>query len=159
VSKDQGAVTLKDGQHFYVFDLDGTLADCRRRMGLLDGTDQGYRRFFAAVGDDRPILHVISLLNLLNSTGHLVEIWSGRSDECRDLTKIWLSHNGMAPRRLTRMRRAGDKRPDDMVKREMLRESVWHGKTPTIVFDDRDRVVQMWRSEGIPCFQVAEGAF
>lgn len=26
-------------------------------------------------------------------------------------------------------------------------------------YDDRDRVVVMWRAEGIPCFQVAPGDF
>jgi hypothetical protein len=27
------------------------------------------------------------------------------------------------------------------------------------VFDDRDKVVAMWRRRGIPCFQVAPGDF
>jgi hypothetical protein len=26
-------------------------------------------------------------------------------------------------------------------------------------FDDRDRVVQMWRAAGVTCFQVAPGEF
>ena len=29
----------------------------------------------------------------------------------------------------------------------------------TAVFDDRDKVVQMWRENGVPCFQVAKGDF
>jgi len=33
------------------------------------------------------------------------------------------------------------------------------GYTPSVVFDDRDRVVKMWRENGIRCFQVAEGNF
>jgi len=28
-----------------------------------------------------------------------------------------------------------------------------------MVFDDRDQVVEMWRANGIPCFQVAPGNF
>jgi hypothetical protein len=157
--EDPGPVTLKDGQHFYVFDLDGTLADCQHRIWMLDGTDQGYRRFFAACVDDKPINHIISLLRILNGCGHLVEIWSGRSDECRQESEAWLKAHVLSPTWLTRMRRAGDKRPDAMVKAEMLRESVWYGKTPTMVFDDRDHVVAMWRAAGIPCCQVAPGAF
>jgi len=27
------------------------------------------------------------------------------------------------------------------------------------VFDDRDRVVKMWRDVGVTCFQVADGEF
>jgi hypothetical protein len=57
------------------------------------------------------------------------------------------------------MREAGDKRPDDAVKRRMLRRAAKLGKRPDVIFDDRDRVVKMWRSEGIPCFQVAPGDF
>jgi hypothetical protein len=33
------------------------------------------------------------------------------------------------------------------------------GYNPTLVFDDRSRVVEMWRKNGIKCFQVAEGNF
>ena len=27
------------------------------------------------------------------------------------------------------------------------------------VFEDRDRMVKMWRAAGVPCFQVADGEF
>jgi hypothetical protein len=33
------------------------------------------------------------------------------------------------------------------------------GFEPTLSFDDRDRVVKMWREEGIRCFQVDYGDF
>ena len=64
-----------------------------------------------------------------------------------------------APERF-RMRKAGDYRDDVEVKREWLAEI----EPPefarlTAVFDDRARVVQMWRDAGVPCFQVAPGEF
>lgn len=36
---------------------------------------------------------------------------------------------------------------------------VSHGYEPIMAFDDRDRVVKMWRDAGIPCAQVAPGDF
>lgn len=144
---------------FYVFDLDGTLADCQHRVPLIDGSDDGYRAFFAACHADAPIPHVIDIMRDLIAAGHNVEIWSGRSDECEAMTQAWLAAQGLDPLLLTFMRRAGDKRPDDVVKRQMLRRAAKLGKRPDVVFDDRDRVVAMWRAAGIPCLQVAPGDF
>lgn len=144
---------------FYVFDLDGTLADCQHRVPLIDGTDAGYRAFFAACSEDAPIRHAIEVMKALVHAGHHVEVWSGRSDECEAATQAWLAAQGLDPMHLTFMRRAGDKRPDDVVKRQMLRRAATLGKRPDVVFDDRARVVAMWRAEGVPCFQVAPGDF
>lgn len=138
---------------FYVFDLDGTLANLEHRKHLLDQKD--WRGFFAAVDGDEPIPKVFAVFHALMSAGHTIEIWSGRSDECRDLTRAWLIRHGVPESVPLIMRRAGDHRPDDLVKREFLRGC----NEPDVIFDDRKRVVDMWRSYGITCFQVAEGDF
>lgn len=137
---------------FYVFDLDGTLADCSHRLHHLERKD--WRAFFAACPDDKPIEHMIEVANALGWEGHRVEIWSGRSDEVRAQTEEWLLAHGIGRFPLL-MRTAGDHRPDDEVKREFLRG----GGVPDMIFDDRKRVVDMWRAEGIPCAQVAAGEF
>lgn len=138
---------------FYVFDLDGTLADCSHRVHLVEAGD--WDAFFAACVDDLPIRKVIGVLDALVLAGHRVEIWSGRSDAVRAETEAWLKLYCIRPDRLTCMRTAGDKRPDDEVKLEFLRGT----DAPDIIFDDRKRVVDMWRREGLVCFQVAEGDF
>jgi phosphoglycolate phosphatase-like HAD superfamily hydrolase len=138
---------------FYVFDLDGTLADLAHRRSFLEAGD--YRGFFAACGDDKPIEHVLALLRTLHAAGHKIEIWSGRSDECRDLTEAWLVRHDVPAGIPVIMRTAGDKRPDHIVKREFLRGT----EAPDVIFDDRKVVVDMWRSKGLVCFQVAPGDF
>ena len=57
------------------------------------------------------------------------------------------------------MRKAGDHRNDDILKIEMLAEVRAEGYDPIMAFDDRDRVVAAWRAAGVPCAQVAPGAF
>lgn len=138
---------------FYVFDLDGTLADLQHRRHLAEAGD--WRGFFAAVDGDTPIMKVIELLLALHGAGHQVEIWSGRSDECREATQAWLVRHGVPATIPLIMRAAGDKRPDELVKFEFLRGI----NEPDIIFDDRDRVVAMWRARGLTAFQVAPGAF
>lgn len=145
---------------FYVFDLDGTLADCSHRLHFIDRDRDGgpdWRAFFAACVNDVPIHHMIGLCDrLAHSPGAAVEIWSGRSDEVRDETMHWLARNRIHPRLLTNMRRAGDHRPDFLVKQEFFDKSPMR---PTLIFDDRKQVVDMWRANGIPCAQVADGDF
>lgn len=149
----------------YIFDLDGTLADLSHRKLILDEKydPNRWRRFYAACDKDTPIQPVVDTMERLRRFSD-VWIFSGRSEEVRDKTVEWLAaHTSFMSHELETalvMRQEGDFRPDDIVKREWLdgmldvdRERL------TAVFDDRDRVVAMWRSAGIQCFQVAPGDF
>ena len=49
--------------------------------------------------------------------------------------------------------------PDDVLKFDMLKQLKEDGYNPTIVFDDRDSVVRMWRRMGLKCLQVQKGDF
>ncbi len=157
----------------YIFDLDGTLAIIEHRLHYIQGHKKDWRGFFSAVGDDMPNLPVIRTLQALRQAGSEIWIWSGRSDECKPQTVKWLCEHGCfgfpantlpawpfwAPERF-RMLKADDHRDDVDVKREWLHEiepPEWNRLTA--VFDDRARVVQMWRDAGVPCFQVAPGDF
>ena len=50
------------------------------------------------------------------------------------------------------MRKAGDNRDDGITKLEMLQELRANGLEPVAVFDDRPKVVRMWREQGILVF-------
>lgn len=85
-----------------------------------------------------------------------IEIWSGREESVRSETEAWLAKNRITDNKL-RMRPTGDYTPDEQLKEKWLMEV--GVENVLMVFDDRDKVVKMWRSHGIPCFQVAEGNF
>lgn len=141
----------------YLFDIDGTLADLTHRLPHIQTEPKDWRAFFAACGDDAPIGHICEVARTLAQFEHIVLV-SGRSDECREATETWLTRemihfNGLY------MRKAGDHRPDHMVKSELLDQIIGDGFRPIMAFDDRTQVVNMWRERGIPCAQVAPGDF
>ena len=57
------------------------------------------------------------------------------------------------------MRQNSDRRPDDVIKAEIYETCIEPYYNVLYVFDDRDRVVKMWREKGLTCLQVAEGNF
>lgn len=88
---------------------------------------------------------------------HTVEIWSGRSDEVFLETQQWLLRQHIGYSQL-RMRKAGDYRQDCIIKAEWYDNLAAHER-PVLAFDDRQQVVDMWRSKGVLCCQVAPGNF
>ena len=149
----------------YIFDLDGTLSLAHHRQPILDNKDDSHRwkKFYAACDKDEPNHSVIRVMESLRL---LAEVWifSGRSGEVRDKTIAWLSnHTSFTAWELEtklRMRDEGDYTADDVLKKQWLDAMLVDDRSRLIAtFDDRDRVVKMWRDNGIACFQVAPGAF
>lgn len=139
-------------------DLDGTLADITHRLHYIKDGKKDWPGFFRACVDDVPITSTIAVVNSLYCAGLPVFITSGRSDEVMKQTAEWLDRHEIMHSRLL-MRRAGDYRADDVIKREWLTSGLILRESVLCAFDDRQRVVDMWRSEGITCFQVADGDF
>lgn len=149
----------------YLFDIDGTVADLSHRLhhiapayddfGNLPPKD--WTAFYAACHLDTPIPHIVELAKMLGKCAPIVFV-SGRSDECRPATEVWLNRE-IAIWDALYMRKAGDHRPDNLIKIEMLAQIRADGYEPIMAFEDRNQVVKMWRERGIPCAQVAEGNF
>lgn len=152
-----------------IFDLDGTLADIEHRRHYIDHTDYAsngsvtstssrWAAFFAAMPQDTVIQPMRTLFWSLQIAGTSALICTGRGEETRAPTEAWLAHHGIQPSKLY-MRPAGDFREDSIVKGEMLDAIRVEGWRPYIVFEDRQRVVDMWRARGLLCAQVAKGDY
>jgi hypothetical protein len=87
-----------------------------------------------------------------------VIIVSGRDDTFKDITLKWLTDNGVFVNEI-HMRQAGDKREDSIIKQELFEAHIKDKYNVVFVLDDRNRVVDMWRRNGLKCLQVAEGDF
>ena len=85
-------------------------------------------------------------------------IVSGREDKFRDLTNKWLDRHEFYRDELF-MRPTDDKREDSIVKQEIYDREIKGKYNVEFVLDDRNRVVDMWRRNGLTCLQVAEGDF
>lgn len=140
---------------FIICDLDGTLADIEHRRHYVARQPKNWPAFFKACTDDAPVHPVAETVRTLADAGHRVEIWSGRSDEVRAQTEAWLKKIGLGGLPL-KMRAEGDYTPDDQLKEEWL---LAEASPPDLVFDDRNKVVAMWRRHGLVCAQVAPGDF
>lgn len=144
-----------------IFDLDGTIALIDHRRHYVQGkgskaTKEDWRNFYAACVDDEPNTPVVVILRVLFMAGHDVIIFSGRSDEVRPQTEEWLNKHRI-PFHSLMMRKEGDYTPDEELKRSWL--PLVSKEQILCVFDDRQKVVNMWRAAGLPCLQVAAGDF
>ena len=155
---------------WFIFDLDGTLAniDARRKLAqdsAKPGKKMNWDAFFnpSNIGLDKPNHPVIKMAQVLAESGHMIAIFSGRSQKMAWVTKSWLVKN-QVPFHVIKMRpKAGQDAftPDDDLKQMWLDDFADKvGKDNIVgVFDDRQKVVDMWRKNGLTCFQVAEGNF
>jgi hypothetical protein len=149
----------------YIFDLDGTIALIDHRRSILNGdsTDK-WERFYDACDMDEPNFAVIQTMELLMKSGADVLIFSGRSDKVRTKTVAWLTrHTSFTPGQLDVflwMRRDGDYTPDHELKEMWFRSLHVDDRCRLVAcFDDRNKVVDMWRLNDLTCFQVAPGDF
>ena len=148
-----------------IFDLDGTLAliDDRRKISKKPDGKMDWDVFFDPknIDLDQPNHAVIAMAQMLDAAGHMIVILSGRSKRTKDVTKAWLDKFDV-PFDVLKMRPTSKDfmfMPDDKLK-QMWLDSLFTDKSDIIcVFDDRQKVVDMWRDNGLTCMQVAPGNF
>jgi hypothetical protein len=131
-----------------ICDLDGTLALIRGRSP-----------YDASRCERDELNHVVAgILSSLVEPRPAVLLVSGREVRYREQTERWLAKHEIAYDEL-HMRTTGDNRKDTIVKQEIFEAEVRPRYRVQFVLDDRNQVVEMWRSLGLTCLQVAEGDF
>lgn len=140
-----------------ICDLDGTLA--------LFGDANPYDRDFLQDKINPSVADVLDTYQAACGDGwgevQLI-IVSGRKDKYKAQTKEWLKKNLVYYDALYMRKTAPDGQPEpkDVLVKQEIYETYIKGKYNALfVLDDRDQVVDMWRSLGLTCFQVAPGNF
>ena len=138
-----------------IVDIDGTLAHIADGRSPYDAS-----RVMNDSLDDA----VSVITAMFYNHGYKVIILTGRHEEHREVTEQWLEANGVEYDELyTRMEydvdEKGNRLDDKIVKERLYRTHVEPRFNVKFVLDDRNRVVDMWRSIGLKCLQVAEGNF
>jgi hypothetical protein len=136
-----------------VFDLDGTVADITHRLHLVQTGTPNWPRFFKECVNDVPKEWALFLALGMAAIGKKIVVVSARSQEVQKETEEWFAkHWKDIPYELNLIRPQGDYTPDDDMKRAWLNASGIKDRILFIV-DDRTRVVDMWRAEGLTCLQ------
>ena len=151
-----------------IFDLDGTLANIDKRRLISKNINTGKMNwdiFFTPdnIKLDQPNHPVIKMAQVLAESGHMIAIFSGRSKGTQLTTKSWLNRHNV-PYHVIKMRPTSKDwmyMPDDKLKQHWLDDLFPGDKKKNIVcvFDDRNKVVDMWRKNDLTCMQVAPGDF
>lgn len=142
----------------YIFDIDNTIANNQHRVHYLHETPKNWNEWHKNHHLDTPYWEIIDLMEMALDNGIRIVLCTGRDEKVRDETRKWLEEHDIHYHHLY-MRPLGDRRDDSEVKRELLKQIRADGYDPVLVFEDRDRVVAMWREEGLRCLQVAPGNF
>ena len=145
-----------------IFDVDGTIADVEHRRHLVN-SDKGFKpdwnAFRRATEDDTPVQWVCDIAKRFIAQGDEVAFFSARNESEREVTerqiREWIGegHKGVF------LRPNDDFTPDDEFKSKLADKFIEMGGKIDLIFDDRQKVVDMWRANGIPCLQVAPGDF
>ena len=177
-----------DNVETVIFDIDGTLADIEHRRHFVEGKKKDFDAFNAAMVNDTPNEPIVDLLHMCLGRFDLTQVifCTGRMEQYREVTRNFLldaceveeflslvmdkhrhepKYRRMVERDLDTylIMRPDERRhdPDHQIKQEMLDEILKTVDKKNILYavDDRQRVVDMWRSNGLTCLQVAEGNF
>lgn len=130
----------------YIVDTDGTMAD-----------HVGVRNPYDTTRYEHDKLHedVARTVWNLEMTHHIIGV-SGRREKFRQVTLDWWQNKARMHPDEFYFRKDDDDRSDDVVKAEIYEEHI-RGRYNVIgVFDDRGRVLRMWRAKGFTTFAVGD---
>lgn len=150
-----------------VFDLDGTLANCEHRMKFIRPnpavdpvTGKKVKRRFdlfhhACVDDTviEPVAHFYRAF--VADPAVTVVVLSGRDHATYDKTVDWFVRNDLPlPDEL--LLKQGDQHTPDIEQKRLQADRLEskYSKPISMVFEDRDRVVEMWKARGTFVFNV-----
>lgn len=130
----------------FIFDIDGALA--------LRGDREPYD--YSRVGEDQPNIPVVFVAKHLQLFATIVVV-SGRDEECRWQTEMWLNAQGVFFHELF-MRLHKDNRHDWEVKRDIYEQHIKpHYSNVLAVIDDRKQVIDnCWIPLGLFVFDVGQ---
>jgi predicted kinase len=147
-----------------ICDLDGTISlfNAKRPDGSVDvrHPDAHVRDPYNAFKCDEDTVNepVATVLEAMSKEGYKIIFCSGREDCFRPQTESFLKkHTGFEYTLF--MRKTHDQRKDSIIKSEIYDEHIAPNYNVYLVLDDRDQVIEFWRSKGLNTWQVAPGNF
>jgi hypothetical protein len=138
---------VRDERPVAVIDLDGVLADVRRRLVHIRGPRRDWDAFFRGIPDDEVLPEGRAVVDRL-ATEHEIVYLTGRPERTRSDTEAWLARHRLPQGRVI-MRSERDRRPARQVKPRLLRELA-RGRRVAVVIDDDQSVCDVLERDGWP---------
>lgn len=141
-----------------IFDVDGTIADCEHRRHFVENNND-WKSFKEQTVNDTPVQWVCDIAKRFIAQGDQVAFFSARNESEREITEqqieMWIGdgHKGLF------LRENDSYDPDEVFKANLADKFEEIGGKIDLVFDDRNKVVDMWRARGTTVVQVADGDF
>lgn len=138
--------------HAIICDLDGTIALMNSR------NPHDWERCDEDL-PNKPIIYLVE--QYLSSEKGKVIFLSGRDGRAKEKTENWIQKNVAYILKdiELHMRTLNDNRKDCIIKQELFDAHIKGKYYIDFVLDDRNQVVELWRSMGLTCLQVADGNF
>lgn len=151
----------------YIFDIDGTCADGRHRQHFVASAPKNWPAYQKGAYADARWDGMHAIYSMIEKTkggewepggigggynnprNHYLLFVSGRIEDERKVTEDWLFRHQFTGYDKLIMRKSKDYRADDIIKEEILDEHILPHYEVVCVFDDRPRVVKMWKRRGL----------
>lgn len=142
-----------------IVDIDGTLSNCTHRLHNINpptNSKKNWSEFFSCMDKDTIFHHTRVVVNALKEVGHTIVLLTGRPENYRNKTVDWIVETDVQFDVLL-MRPKGDHHSDVIVKKDLLlgflSEKGLQVSDILCAFEDRDRIIDLWKSMGIPVFE------
>ena len=143
-----------------ILDLDGVISDASHRQHFLRGARKDFDGFFVAAGLDPPYETGVALAASI-ADDHAVAILTARPNYVVDITRGWLAdHDVRHDLLILRPERGrGLRGPSADFKRHELSRLRAAGYEVALAIDDDERIIDMYRSEGVFALYVHSGYY
>ena len=148
--RDGGTDGAPSGGPLVILDLDGVISDASHRQHYLRGAFKDFRGFFTAATADPP-LETGRALAASVDRDHSVAILTARPNYMADDTRAWLAANEIRHDLLILRPKwgRGSRGASADFKRNELNRLRAVGYEVTAAIDDDERIIEMYRSEGV----------
>lgn len=153
----QWGITKFSPNSVIICDIDGTIADIEHRRKHLLGEKKDWRSFFQDMHLDNVNAPVAKEIIEQYNKGRTIIYVSGRPDTYKEETLAWLHKNNLSFAYTLIMRGANDTREDSIIKEEILNTYFPDKQVISKVYDDRPRVIRMWKKNGLDVVDCGDG--
>ena len=151
---------MDNSDKIVITDIDGTLANIEHRRKFVRSEPKNWRLFNEYMKDDSVNSEVVDVYNAMRLQGFYMVIFTGRSDEFKDVTIEWLKDNNIIYDELhMRSQKNEGYQRDSIVKNRMLSDlaSAHPYKSVYMAIDDRPQVCnETWVENGVFLFDVGQ---